>query len=191
MGNQPIRDETVTESERTKEKERPVENVIQPIKAQITNEKPAIRKSELTGSAKKEVLCKQEKRTIKGIIASNNVQNSMSSRPDSDTCEQSTTEFADKLPLKTPICYSINQIEILQNLGTICPLLQSRRKRFSLYGRKTRHTEIFASNYFTKPPLRTSGPRQHAGNRSKRMVATTAQRSGRNRSNLPTMEDCG
>ena len=36
--NQLIRDETATESEKTKEKERPVENVNQPVKAQITND---------------------------------------------------------------------------------------------------------------------------------------------------------
>ena len=72
--------------------------------------------SELTGSAEKEVICKQEKQTIRGIIASTNVQNSMSSQSDFDTCEQSTIEFAEKPLLKTPICYSIIQIEILQNL---------------------------------------------------------------------------
>ena len=32
-------------------------------------------------------------------------------------CDNSTIEFADKPPLKTPMCYSINQVEVLQNLG--------------------------------------------------------------------------
>ena len=32
-------------------------------------------------------------------------------------CDNSTIETADKPPIKTPICYSINQVEILQNLG--------------------------------------------------------------------------
>ena len=32
-------------------------------------------------------------------------------------CDNSTIEFADKLLVKMPICYSNNQVEILQNLG--------------------------------------------------------------------------
>ena len=80
MGNQPSRGESATGSKKAKKKERPAGNVIQPIKAQIIYEKQAIRKSELTDIAKKEVLCKQEKQTIKDIIASIKVQNSMSSQ---------------------------------------------------------------------------------------------------------------
>ena len=115
--NQPIRDKTATESERTKEKERPVENANQPIREQITTVKQTTKASERTDSAEKEVLCKQEKQTIKSIIASINTPNSMSNQSDSDLYEQSTIDFADKPPLKTRICYSFNQIEFLQNLG--------------------------------------------------------------------------
>ena len=39
---------------------------------------------------------------------------------DSETYDAaSTIEFASKVPLKTPMCYSVNQIEILQTLGKL------------------------------------------------------------------------
>ena len=112
------------ESEMTKEKEQPVENAKKPTRAQIKSEKQTTKEGERTDSAEKEVLCKQKKQTIKGIIASINTQNSVSSQSDSDSCEQSTIEFADKPLLKTPICYSINQIEIVQILGNYLEFMQ-------------------------------------------------------------------
>ena len=39
------------------------------------------------------------------------------SNSDSDSYETSTTAFADKPRIKTPVCGSINQVEVLQNLG--------------------------------------------------------------------------
>ena len=77
-GNQPIRGRVTSESKTAKEKERQA-NENQPIKTRIENEKQVVRKSERTDSAEKEVLCKQEKQTIKDIIASISVQESMSS----------------------------------------------------------------------------------------------------------------
>ena len=41
----------------------------------------------------------------------------MESFTDSDSGDASTLEFANKPPLKIPICYSVNQAEILQTLG--------------------------------------------------------------------------
>ena len=128
--NQPIKDEAAFESEKTKEKERPVENAKQPIRAKITSEKETTKESKRTDSAEKGVLCKQEKQTIKGINASINTQSSISSQSDSNSCEQSTIDFADKPPLKTPICYSINQIEILQNLGNCTFAAQFEAENF-------------------------------------------------------------
>ena len=42
-------------------------------------------------------------------------------------CDNSTIEFADKPPLKTPMCYSINQVEVLQLLGNYTFASRSRR----------------------------------------------------------------
>ena len=41
----------------------------------------------------------------------------MESQSDNEICDNSTIEFADKPPLKTPMCYSINHVEILENSG--------------------------------------------------------------------------
>ena len=94
-----------------------------PITEKMTNEINVASESEQandTGSERKNELCKQERQTIKGIIASICNQASsekMYSSSDSDMCDNSTIEFADKPPIKTPICYSINQVELLQNIG--------------------------------------------------------------------------
>ena len=225
--NQPIRDETAIESEKTREKERPVENAKQTIKAEITSQKQTTKESERTDSAEKEVLSKQEKQTIKGKIASINKQNSMSSQSDFDSCEQSTIEFAYKPPLKTPICYSITQIEILQRPGNYTFAAQIEANNFlqkvialvkrpeaakisrlpAPWREKFRCFSLDSNEFlymderlvipkllvqiFTKSSLRTSGPRQHGGNSSKCMVATTQQGSGRNRTNQPTMQNRG
>ena len=75
-----------------------------------------VKKSERTDGCESKALCKKLKQTMKDIIASINEQASMHSQSDSDTCNTSTIQFADKSPLKTPFSCSINQIEILQNL---------------------------------------------------------------------------
>ena len=41
----------------------------------------------------------------------------MDSNSNSDAYENSTIAFAVKPPIKTPVCHSVNQVEILQNLG--------------------------------------------------------------------------
>ena len=94
-----------------------------PITEKMTNERKVASESEQatgSGSEREKELCKQERQTIKGIIAS--IFNQASSKKmynssDSDMCDNSPIEFADKLPIKTPFCYSISQVEILQNLG--------------------------------------------------------------------------
>ena len=57
--------------------------------------------------------------TIEKIIATCNLANSseMGSFSESDSGDPSKIEFANKPPPKTPICYSVNQVEILQTLG--------------------------------------------------------------------------
>ena len=222
--NQPIGDEMATESEMTKEKERSVENANQPIIKQRTSAKQATKESKRTDSAEKEVLCKQEKQTIKSIIASINTPNSMSSQSDSDTYEQSTIGFADRPPLKTPICNSINQIEILQNLGNytfaaqldadiflqkVIALVKSpEAAKLVVYpprGEKSSAASVSiqtnfytwtkdssCQNYYAQLYYEvTPRPRQHTGDSSKRMVATTQQGSGRNSPNLPSMQNRG
>ena len=70
--------------------------------------------------ASETALSKQEQQTIKTIIASicePSNSSLMESQSDNEMCDNITIEFADKPPLKTPICYSINQTEVLQNLG--------------------------------------------------------------------------
>ena len=54
----------------------------------------------------------------------------MDSQSDNELCESNTIEFADKRPLKTPMYYSINQVEILQNLGTYTPAAQFEADAF-------------------------------------------------------------
>ena len=52
----------------------------------------------------------------------------MESFSDSDSGDAASTfEFANKPPLKSPICYSVDQIEILQTLGnyTFAALFES------------------------------------------------------------------
>ena len=71
-------------------------------------------------SERESTLGKHEKQTIKNIIASINEQESapkMDSNSDSDSHETSTITFADKPPVKTPVCYSIDQVKVFQNLG--------------------------------------------------------------------------
>ena len=64
---------------------------------------------------------KQTKRTLKSIIATINENNSDSNSDKMSSTESenetSTIEFAHKLPLKTPLCYSMDQVEILQTYG--------------------------------------------------------------------------
>ena len=89
-----------------------------PIREQMANERKVASESEWTAGNESESeseLCKQERQTIKGIIASICNQASsvkMGSSSGSDVCDTSTIEFADRPPLKTPICYSINQVAI-------------------------------------------------------------------------------
>ena len=68
--------------------------------------------------ASESALSKQEQQTIK-ITSASICEPSKSSpvdgQSDNEMCKSSTIEFADKPPLKTPRCYSINQVEILQN----------------------------------------------------------------------------
>ena len=71
-------------------------------------------------SERESTLSKHETQTIKNIIASINEQecaSKMDSNSDSDSYETSTIAFADKPPIKTPVCYSINQVEVFRNLG--------------------------------------------------------------------------
>ena len=82
-------------------------------------EKAEHAKMEKTASEKDD--CKQTKQTLKSLIDTIMVDESDSktdkiSSTDSEN-ETSTIEFANIPPLKTPICYSINQVEILQALG--------------------------------------------------------------------------
>ena len=75
--------------------------------------------AELVEKSDRTVLRNQEQLTIKNIFASSfEPANSspMVSRSDSEMCKASTTEFVDKPPLKTPMSYSINQVEILRKL---------------------------------------------------------------------------
>ena len=94
-----------------------------PITEKMTNERKVASESEHatgTDSERENEICKKERQTIKGIIASICNQASsekMYSSSDSDMCDNSTIEFADEPAIKTPTCYWINQVEILQNLG--------------------------------------------------------------------------
>ena len=82
-------------------------------------------KNEQAAGSKREresTLSKHEKQTIKNIIASINEQASapkMNSNSDSESYETSTFAFPDKPPIKTPVCYSINQVEVLKTSETI------------------------------------------------------------------------
>ena len=64
---------------------------------------------------------KQCEQTVESIIASINPNASNAAKMESSDSEKydaaSTIELASKPPLKTPMCYSFNQIEILQTLG--------------------------------------------------------------------------
>ena len=53
--------------------------------------------------------------------------NGMENFSESDSCDANTVAFANKLLLKTPIYYLVNQVEILQTLGnyTVAAYLES------------------------------------------------------------------
>ena len=90
----------------------------QPITGELTNQNELARNSDASSDSELNKQCEQ---TIKNIIASinpgaNNATKMESS--DSETYDAASTfEFASKPPLKTPMWYSVNQIEILRTLG--------------------------------------------------------------------------
>ena len=89
-------------------------------KQSVTNDLANRSETARCGEAESEnKLSKQCEQTIKSIIASINTSVSTSKIDSSDSASYaaSTIEFASTPPMKTPMCYSINQIEILQTLG--------------------------------------------------------------------------
>ena len=108
LWNNRFKENEVTRQKSVPDKQTRKETENQPITAEL------VEKSDRT------VLSNQEQLTIKNIFASSfEPANSspMDSQSESEMCEASTTEFADKPPLKTPMSYSINQVEILQKIG--------------------------------------------------------------------------
>ena len=99
---------TVLDARSRREKE------IQPITAELRE------KSDLTDCgrmASETALSKQEQQTIRTIIASicePSNSSLMESQSDNEMCDNSTIQFADKPPLRTPMCYSINQVVVLR-----------------------------------------------------------------------------
>ena len=121
-----------------------------PIREQMAKKRKVASESE-----RENELCKQERQTIKGIIASIRNQASsvkMDSSSDSDMCDTSTIELVDKPPLETPICYSINQVEILQNLGNynVCRTIRSGR-----LSTESNQLARKSGRHKNKPPSRT------------------------------------
>ena len=95
-----------------------VEQNKQPITGELTNQSELARSSDASSDSELNKQCEQ---TIKSIIASINPSANNAAKMESSDSETyhaaSTIEFASKPPLKTPMCYSINQIEILQTFG--------------------------------------------------------------------------
>ena len=93
------------------------------IKNENATESDMANKNEQAAGSKNErgsTLIKHKIQTIKIVLASINERESVSkmdSNPDSHSYETSTNAFADKPPIKTLVCFSINQIEVLENLG--------------------------------------------------------------------------
>ena len=118
---QPIRCGIATKNQTAKESER-WESEEQPIRRENASETEMTQLRERTESSENAAINKQERQTIKSINASISCDrensSNMNSLSDSDACKKSIIEFLDKPPLKTPICYSVNQIEIIQNLGS-------------------------------------------------------------------------
>ena len=99
----------------------------------------------------------REKQTIKRIIAKIN-ENShrserMDSNSDSEMCESSTIEFVDKPPLKTSICYSINQVEVSYTFAAHFEGDNFIRKIFNLLKTRTRQKSTDWQPRGKKTPL--------------------------------------
>ena len=95
-----------------------VEQNKQPITGgELTNQSELARGSEASSDSELNKQCEQ---TIKSIIASFNPSANNATKMESSDSETydaaSTIELASKPPLKTPMCYSVNQIEILSTL---------------------------------------------------------------------------
>ena len=95
-----------------------VEQNKQPITGELTNQSELARSSEASSDSELNKQCEQ---TIKSTIASTNPSANNATKMESSDSETydaaSTIEFASKPPLKTPMCYSVIQIGILQFLG--------------------------------------------------------------------------
>ena len=62
---------------------------------------------------------KQPLKQIAAVIQTSQLSQSTSDAQESAKMSDELMRMADQPPIKTPICYSINQIEVLQTLGNV------------------------------------------------------------------------